>query len=103
LSRQWIITDESILRLVDKAHVILNAPQLDLAFLQGTLKIVFTEGSLASLLLVLESFRAARSARDAQEAAERSSKRVNRGKENTGRSDPFEVRSWRVQGYAHQW
>jgi hypothetical protein len=54
--REWIITDKNIVRLVHKAHLLLNQPRLDIEFLKGMMRDISINTILSSLVTMLEAF-----------------------------------------------
>jgi hypothetical protein len=115
---EWILTNENINRLVDKAHLLLNQPQLNVDFVKGLIRSIPIDNMvLSSLVSVLKAFCTARRDRDAQEALERRPKRIyRRHQPSADISDPFQnsentdphlvsgaglQMQWRVEGYSH--
>ena len=70
-SRDWILSDGDLKRIVDKAHVVLNATTVDRKFLAELSEWILTSPCLDSLCHLLEEFRVARLQREAAEALER--------------------------------
>jgi hypothetical protein len=56
LSREWIITDNNLGHLVEKAHVLLNSPQVDADLVRQMIKCISNEATIASLVSVLQEF-----------------------------------------------
>ena len=88
-SRDWVLSDEDLKRIVDKAHIVLSAPSITQAFLSDISRWIPTSPCLDSLLVLLEDFRVARQERDAVEALERPRKRINRDVVRDSLIDPF--------------
>jgi hypothetical protein len=59
-TRYWLLSDEDIKKIVDKAHLVLNASHIDAPFLSEISQWITTSPSLDSLLQLLQDFRVAR-------------------------------------------
>jgi len=55
-SRNWVITNEYIGRLVDKACILLNTPQVDVAIVRSLIKCISDDTTMTSLVCVLQEF-----------------------------------------------
>ena len=117
-SRGWVMTNENIARLVDKAHIILNTSTIDASFISAiaTTTLEDSDPIINSLIKLLEDFRENRRSHDAQAALERQTKRTRAVPSET--DDPFRViaaqpqdmalvdssltNSWQIQGYFHE-
>jgi len=55
-SRDWVITNENIGHLVDKAHILLNTPQVDVAIVRSLIKCISDDMTMTSLVCVLQEF-----------------------------------------------
>ena len=113
-SRDWVITNENISRLVEKGHVFLNSPSVDVATVRGIIKCISDGETLASLVLVLREFCDKRRERDLEETNTRRAKRGRPSRtvqsqnddpfldsytSNPGSSSSFV--QWRLQSYSH--
>ena len=112
LSREWIITNKNINLLVDKAHLLLNQPTLDVNFVKGIIRTMSDNTILSSLLSILEAFCTARRERDAQEALDKQPKRAYRRRQNSDSENinphplPLEpsgsrTLQWQLENYLH--
>ena len=119
-SRGWVMTNENIDRLVDKAHVILNTSKIDATFISSiaTTTLEDSDPIINSLITLLEDFRKNRKSHDAQAALERQAKRTRAVPSEP--DDPFRVQaaqsqdsdmalvdssltnSWQIHGYLHE-
>ncbi|CAA7263911.1 unnamed protein product [Cyclocybe aegerita] len=59
-SRHWILTDENLGRLVERAHVILNATEVNISVIRGLIRTTADDATLESLVGVLNEFCQAR-------------------------------------------
>ena len=115
-SCEWVMTNENIARLVDKAHLILNTSTIDATFISSfaTSTLEDSDPIIYSLTLLLEDFRENRRSRDAEAALERQNKRRARAVPLEF-DDPFQVHSqdmapvdasltnsWQILGYIHE-
>jgi hypothetical protein len=118
-SRDWVITDENIRRLVEKAHVLLNSPSVDVATVRDIIRCISDEATLTSLVLVLREFCDKRRERDLEEANTRCAKRGRPSQTvHSQNDDPFldsyrqmstpgpssrsSIVQWQLQSYSHQ-
>ena len=86
-SRDWILSDEDLKHIVDKAHVVLNVTAVNQQFISEVSKWILTSPCLDSLCQLLEDFRVARQQREAADAVERPRKQMNKHVPVT--DDPF--------------
>lgn len=117
-SREWVMTNENISRLVDKAHLILNASMIDATFISSIAASTLNDSDpiINSLTMLLEDFRENRRSRDVKAALERQTKRRARTIALEF-DDPFRVHpqdmapvdssssltgSWQIPGYFHE-
>ena len=117
-SRDWVITCENINRLVEKAHVFLNSPCIEVAKVRNIIKCISDEATLASLVLVLREFCDKRRERDLEERNNRYAKRGRPSHTVKNQNvDPFldsykrtstpagsssSIVQWKLQNYSHQ-
>ncbi|KAF8996702.1 hypothetical protein BDQ17DRAFT_1429510 [Cyathus striatus] len=57
LTHNWVLLDEHIDSLVDKGHIILNAPQVDALLIEKFISWITDDALTASLIVLLEQFR----------------------------------------------
>jgi superfamily II DNA helicase RecQ len=76
-SRDWLLSDEDLKRIVDKAHIILNVPVINRALLADISRWIPTSPCLDSLCQLLEDFRIAHREREVIDALEHPRKRAN--------------------------
>ena len=88
-SREWVITEENIGRLVNNAHLILNCTDLNISFIRKLMRTISNDTTLASLHMVLSNFCSARREHDAKEALERQRKRPSITRTVDPTPDPF--------------
>lgn len=117
-SRDWVITNENLGRLVEKAHVLLNSPRVDVATVRNIIKCISDEATLASLIVVLQEFCDMRRERDMEEVNARRAKRGRPSRIVQSQNvDPFldsygqqmsipgphsTIVQWQLQNYSHQ-
>ena len=112
LSREWIITDNNLGHLVEKAHVLLNSAQVDANLVRQLIKCISNEAIISSLVSVLQEFCTTRRERDNEEKANRQPKRSRIEQNDTENSDPFldsfipssssNIVQWQIQDYLHE-
>lgn len=88
-TRHWLLSDEDLKRIVDKAHIILNASRVDCPVLDNISSWITTCPCLDSLCQLLDDFRTAWELRDAAETHERPRKRANQRVALDFLIDPF--------------
>ncbi|KAF5374595.1 hypothetical protein D9615_008912 [Tricholomella constricta] len=112
LSREWVLSDGNISRLVDKAHILLNSHTVDARLVNDIIKWMADDLKMHSLVSTLQNFCAARREREIREAAERKSKRPNsRSVSSTAHDTDLFAQSssenaissftWQIQNYIH--
>ena len=119
-SHGWVMTDENIGRLVDKAHVILNTSTIDARFISSiaTTTLEDSDPIITSLIELLEDFRENRRSNDAQAALERQTKRTcpvlsaepddpfhvhaAQPQDSMALADSSLTNSWQIHGYFHE-
>ncbi|KAF9002113.1 hypothetical protein BDQ17DRAFT_1426076 [Cyathus striatus] len=57
LTHNWVLLDEHIDSLVNKGHIILNAPQVDALLIEKLISWITDDALTASLIVLLEQFQ----------------------------------------------
>ena len=118
-SRDWVLTNENLCRLVDKAHTLLNTPQVNAEIVRRLIKCISDDATMSSLVCVFQEFCDMRHERDLEE---RNSRRPKRGRVKVAtlnqNIDPFldsymestqastslgsSLVQWQLPDYSHQ-
>ena len=98
-SHDWVLSDEDLKRVVDKAHIILSTPSITWTFLSNISRWILTSPCLDSLCQLLEDFHAARQERDAVEAMECPRKCINHDVVQDTLTDPFMIQGVKNQPF----